>query len=360
MSETLVLPPLSDGSPAGPNLELDAAFGEMERVAQGKPETQYGNTVEPAVPPDWKQTAALATELQERTRDLRVMTLLAIARLHTEGLPAFAAELAVIRWHLETLWEHVHPQLDPEDDNDPMQRANALGLLTIVSRVVRPLRETPLAGTPRTGPVTWRDIAILNGRMEAEPGREKLGEAAIRAAFAGTDQTRLKTQREALESMEASLGAIQAVFDPLPTSGKGLDCADLIKLVRDIHKALAHYEALAAEASAAAEDAAEEDPAVEDETTAEAAPGRPVRTPRGGASIQSIAVLNSREDALHALELAAAYFRVHEPSSPLPLLIDRAKRLASLPFLEILRDMAPDGLHQAQLIAGAADQAEGG
>ena len=39
-------------------------------------------------------------------------------------------------------------------------------------------------------------------------------------------------------------------------------------------------------------------------------------------------------------------------SSPLPLLIDRAKRLAPMPFLDILRDLAPDGLAQAQTIAG--------
>ena len=54
-------------------------------------------------------------------------------------------------------------------------------------------------------------------------------------------------------------------------------------------------------------------------------------------TIRSIASLTHRDEALHALDLASAYFRTHEPSSPLPLLIDRAKRLAPLPFLEILR-----------------------
>src|ERR1700712_2952129 len=106
MFDLLILPPLSDGSPAGPNLELDAAFGEMERAAQGKHETQSGTPVDPAVPPDWKLTATSAAELLDRTRDLRVMTLLAIARLHVDGLPGFAAGLAVLQAHLETVWEH--------------------------------------------------------------------------------------------------------------------------------------------------------------------------------------------------------------------------------------------------------------
>ena len=45
------------------NLELDPDFGALERAAQGKPETQYGNTIEPAIPPDWKETATLAVGL---------------------------------------------------------------------------------------------------------------------------------------------------------------------------------------------------------------------------------------------------------------------------------------------------------
>ena len=42
----------------------------------------------------------------------------------------------------------------------------------------------------------------------------------------------------------------------------------------------------------------------------------------------------------------------HEPSSPVPLLMGRAKRLVSLSFMEILKDMAPGGLSQASTIGG--------
>ncbi len=79
--------------------------------------------------------------------------------------------------------------------------------------------------------------------------------------------------------------------------------------------------------------------------------------PARAASLRSIAALTSRDDALRALELAAAFFRANEPSSPLPLLIDRACRLATLPFMDILRDLAPDGLQQAQVIAGPQQDA---
>ena len=62
--------------------------------------------------------------------------------------------------------------------------------------------------------------------------------------------------------------------------------------------------------------------------------------------------VNSRQDAIRALEAISAWFRAHEPSSPVPLLLDRAKRLVSKSFMEVLADIAPDGVVQAKLIGG--------
>ena len=345
------LAPVSDDSPAGENLELDPDFGALERAAQGKPEVQYGNTIEPAVPPDWKETASLADGLLGRTHDLRIMVHLAIARLHLEGLPGFARVVALIRHELDEDWAHVHPQLDPEDDNDPMQRANALLLLRDGARVLRPLRDLPLADNPRTGPVAWRDIAVLSGAIEAEPDREKLTEAFVLGAFRDTDPARLTARREALDALLADVPGIAAAFDRQAGPGSAPDYDPLVKQLRDMQREVVRYQA-------AVQEGAEPDGA---EATAAAEPA-PAGTQAGApaarafTSIQAIAALNRREDALHALELAASYFRSQEPSSPLPLLIDRAKRLAGMEFMDILRDLAPDGLSQAQLVAGATSE----
>lgn len=62
--------------------------------------------------------------------------------------------------------------------------------------------------------------------------------------------------------------------------------------------------------------------------------------------------INSRADVVRALEKICSYYERHEPSSPLPLLLQRCKRLVPLGFVDILRDMAPDALSQVELIAG--------
>jgi len=69
--------------------------------------------------------------------------------------------------------------------------------------------------------------------------------------------------------------------------------------------------------------------------------------PGRGTGRAPIGAITSREDAIRALEAVAAYFRQAEPSSPLPLLLDRAKRLVSKDFLEVLADIAPGALDQA-------------
>ncbi len=51
--------------------------------------------------------------------------------------------------------------------------------------------------------------------------------------------------------------------------------------------------------------------------------------------------IRSRQDAIRALDAVAEFFRRNEPSSPIPLFVDRAKRLVSKDFLEVLADIAP-------------------
>jgi type VI secretion system protein ImpA len=342
----MILPDLSDDSPAGENLELDPDFDALERAARGRPETQYGDTINPAIGPDWSETVSVAERLLERTRDLRVMTHLAVARLHLSGLPAFAEMLAQIRHQLENRWEQVHPQLDPEDGNDPILRSNALFRLQDPANVLRTLRAMPLAVSSKTGPITWRDYAVFNGQVDPEPGRDKPSEAFMRGAFQETNQDRLAALHDAVNQAVHEVAAIPAAFELQAGTGTGPDLTNLAKLLNDIRSALKRFEVIVVDEPASVPDSVEQ-------TAQETPVVPPARIPRNTPiGVRSVGAVESREDALYCLELASAYFRAHEPSSPVPLLLDRASRLASMEFLDILRDLAPDGLMQAQNVAG--------
>ena len=57
--------------------------------------------------------------------------------------------------------------------------------------------------------------------------------------------------------------------------------------------------------------------------------------------------ISGRAQAIQQLETIKLYFQQAEPSSPLPLLIDRVIRLANMNFMEIMQNIAPNGFDDA-------------
>jgi type VI secretion system protein ImpA len=62
--------------------------------------------------------------------------------------------------------------------------------------------------------------------------------------------------------------------------------------------------------------------------------------------------IRSREDVMRMLDKLCQYYERYEPSSPIPILLKRSKRLVSATFLDIVRDLAPDGLTQVEVLRG--------
>jgi len=71
--------------------------------------------------------------------------------------------------------------------------------------------------------------------------------------------------------------------------------------------------------------------------------------------VAAIGTVRNRQDATRALDAVAAFFRTNEPSSPIPLLIERAKRLVAKDFLEVLAELAPEALAPAKAASGVRD-----
>ena len=86
-------------------------------------------------------------------------------------------------------------------------------------------------------------------------------------------------------------------------------------------------------------------------------PADPAGVPAGAGAARAgdargAAGINSREDAIRELERVCAYLERHEPANPAPLLVRRAQRLLKMNFLDILRDLAPEGMSSIEKIAG--------
>jgi type VI secretion system protein ImpA len=89
-----------------------------------------------------------------------------------------------------------------------------------------------------------------------------------------------------------------------------------------------------------------------------AQPTNAATAPSGATLNWRSAQIQSRDDAQLMLDKVKSYFRLHEPSHPAPLMIDRVQRLIALDFMQIIRDLAPDGLNQLETILGRPDNEE--
>ena len=47
------------------------------------------------------------------------------------------------------------------------------------------------------------------------------------------------------------------------------------------------------------------------------------------------------------------YYKKNEPSSPVPVLLRRAKALVGADFMTIIKDMAPNGVENVEVVGGA-------
>jgi len=334
-----LLQPISEAEPAGPNLEYDAAFTALEKAAAGKPEQQMGGTIVPAEPPDWNAVFEQSLSLLARTKDLRVATKLAEAAASRNGMAGFSEAIALVRGLIERHWAVVHPQLDPDDDNDPTMRFTALASLGTQS-VLSALRVGPLLSSRTLGPVTLADFGI-DPTGKADPATADA--AKVQAAFTENELPVLEQTLGAVVVAQESLAAIDASLQSLAGS-QGPDLAPLVRIVFQARQAL--------------------EPRVVQRRSDEAGPGgADEASPQGGGGPAPEARamrgdILSREDVNRALDKICQYYEKNEPSSPVPLLLQRAKRLVSLSFVDILKDLAPDSMKQIDMVAGKRNKEE--
>jgi type VI secretion system protein ImpA len=65
-------------------------------------------------------------------------------------------------------------------------------------------------------------------------------------------------------------------------------------------------------------------------------------------------VVSSRADVAATLDRLCAYYARHEPASPVPLLLGRARSLIDKSFVDLLKELAPEGLAQLTQVIGTA------
>jgi type VI secretion system protein ImpA len=346
--ETL-LAPVSPEAPAGADLEFDPGYFALEKLAQGTPESVMGEEVKPAEEPEFPEVKNAALELFGKTRDLRVAMILAAALLKTDGLAGFRDGVLLVKGFVENLWDQFYPKLDPADNNDPTIRVNLLkgfdgdGSAADLYKFKQRLREAILTNSQQNvGSFCYRDIQIAKG--EVPPPAAKEGEqppqvadmALISAAFEDTPTESLADVQNALTDILAGLDAIDAGVTAKTGPGIGPDMTGIKEAVGELKGAI--DEQLARRGIG--------------ETPADAGEAPAAGGSGGGGGGSLGGEITSRNDVLRALDLICEYYERYEPASPVPIFMKRAKRLVTMDFMDLIKDLAPEAMPKIEVYSG--------
>jgi type VI secretion system protein ImpA len=198
----------------------------------------------------------------------------------------------------------------------------------------------PLVSSRQHGTFSLRDIEIAAGHLPPGEGDARPDEAQIGAAFGAMPLAELTALQQSVEGGVAAVkqigakmlseGGIEVVPELLDALGGQLGRVDRVLKTH-----------LAARTG------------VEPGESSGEGEGEGGQQP--GAAVVTVGSIKSRQDAVRALDAVAEYFRRNEPSSPIPLFVERAKRLVSKSFLEVLADVVPDAVGQARTAGGVPE-----
>lgn len=341
--EALAQPAPSE-PPSGPNLQYSPEYANLERAAAGKPERQVGAAIVPAEPPDWRAVRDQSSALLASSKDLRIAVLLVRSLVETSGFEGLAGGLRLVRRLVEEQWATLHPQLDSEDDDDPTFRVNAMAGLTHRD-VLQAIRLAPLVTSKAFGSVSLRALDGTAPRPAgAKPAAQGPSAGALEAAFQQVSPEGLSQASATMDRCAQEAAALALAWaERLPSSGP-----DFTELRRTLVQA---QQAVRTRMEQRQGDTAQ----LTGEATNGAADAAGITAADAPAAAAIRGEVRSRDDVLRAIDAICAYYARAEPSSPVPLLLQRCRRMVTMSFVDILKEMLPESVAGLQKIAGKTD-----
>lgn len=315
--------PLDGDKPCGPDLEYDPESLELTD-ATGKPESQFG----PGQPPDWPRIRDISESLFTRTRDLRVALWWGRAQLNLAGFAALPATIALFHGLLENFWDDVHPLPDP-DDSDALARLSVLGGFDKLDSILGDIRNARLSDDPRLAGLRVRDVEIALSKLTPRSDESPRTQGQVAGMVAAAPEAAADLHSETVSAL-ASLKQLEALLTERVGADNSVDLTNARGMLAGVASVL---------------------PDVPDQVVVDV---EAIRTPGERASVIASGVhsVDSRQDAIRAIELVCTYLERHEPTNPAQLLLRRAARVIDKNFLQLVRELAPDAVKEVARIMG--------
>jgi type VI secretion system protein ImpA len=199
--------------------------------------------------------------------------------------------------------------------------------------------EAPLTNSPQLGRFTLADVLRSQSGAADAQGAAAPTQEQITGAFRDTNPEELR----ATHGLAVAMVQFVRDIDGFLTRTVGADQAPNLDLLtnqlKEIEKAIAPNLPDGAGANAGGE-AGEAGAAV-----------------GGGAPAKAITgEIQSRMDVIKMIDKICQYYARTEPASPVPGVLKRAKRLAEMDFMQIIKDLCPDAESTVRSITGEREE----
>ncbi len=335
-----LLEPVSAAQPCGRNLDYTPELMLLEESVK-EPDEPGLKDIEAIDSRNWRDILNKSEKLLRESKDLRVAVIMTRALLHVEGFSGYCSGLSVVKGIVERYWEGLYPALD-EGDPDPMVRLNALRELWNTPTLGE-LRGAVLVSVRGLGDFSLNDFLIAKGLAKPRAGVQPPSPQHVLRGFeTGTTPELLAQARGGLEDVKALESLVRS-----KANDHSFETTPLREVFGRAVTGLGEFVRAAptpgGDAAAGAAGEAGDN-------------GQPVSEMRS-VPMAIAGEVQSRDDVVKMLDKIVTYYEKNEPSSPVPLLMHRARRLVTMNFMEIMKDLADKGLPQVEAVSGKETKA---
>lgn len=332
--------PITPDQLAGSNIEYDTRFINLQGLAEGKPEQQYGDIIIEAEDPDWNSIEKLCRQLLSESKDIRVFCYYIQALTANYGLVGLKAGFEILHKNLELYWEKIYPLLHDEDDEyDPFYRINSIGLLLSENGILTQLNNSKIFGdNSKYSQLLVKQAVSIIVNNESEiyhGGREKLLQDMKVAFEAGSEELKaIWDSLNIIDSIETQFNKnIEDHFLDFSIIKKPLQIiTEHISEIKNNNDDLAYSSS------------------VQQQRDSNTDSGK-VLNLQTTFDLSGFKISNRTEVNL-ILEKLILYFRLKEPSHPAPLFIGRLQKLMDMDFYEIMQEISPNSITDLDNIIG--------
>jgi len=333
---------ISEELPAGPDIEYEPEYDDLNRIVTPPKAGMIAvDSADSENDINWKEGKALALKLSSRTRDLRVSTRLCRCLIETDGIEGVCAAISLTKALIADMWQDLHPQLDPDDNMDLTFRFNSLAILSAPDFIAS-LDTVSLAKTKLGDVASLQTIELSSGKRVSDSADERTQATGIVSDAFSNESIEVLSQRKVIIDQAVNdLNEIPRIWDEHVSILADERAQNGLTFEAGVPP---QFDELVVKLSNISRYVAERLPEPEIDENGVVGGVAGTKVARGG--------IVTRDDASRELDKIVEWFRKNEPSSPVPMMLERAKMMISRSFLEIVSDLGDSGLNEVRKAAG--------